>query len=241
MRDTSRISWRRGAFEGAVIVTSILLAFGIDAWWDGVQQRQQEARYLAALQREFTQASRVAQQQQGRIWPTHAVEALIGQVQGDPRAPVDTLLLWSSGLSQQIEFDPPRAVYDDLISSGGTQLIRSDSLRSMLARYASQLDLVRYADRQAWAIWEQRIQPLLEGRIPRVDRIRKGTAGRAWDVPFGASVHSADWEGLFADPAFEDVLAERWLRLKIASYRLDDAVGMIGSILEEIDDELRSR
>ncbi len=30
--------------EGAVIVGSILLAFGIQAWWDETQERQGEAR-----------------------------------------------------------------------------------------------------------------------------------------------------------------------------------------------------
>ncbi len=34
-----QIPWLRVFVEGVVIVGSILLAFGIDAWWDGVQER----------------------------------------------------------------------------------------------------------------------------------------------------------------------------------------------------------
>ena len=33
------IPWLRVFAEGAVIVVSILLAFGIDAWWEGRQER----------------------------------------------------------------------------------------------------------------------------------------------------------------------------------------------------------
>ena len=36
---TRQIPWLRVFVEGVVIVGSILLAFGIDAWWDGVQER----------------------------------------------------------------------------------------------------------------------------------------------------------------------------------------------------------
>lgn len=40
---------RRLAVEGLVIVISILLAFAIDAWWDGRQEREVEQRLLQAL------------------------------------------------------------------------------------------------------------------------------------------------------------------------------------------------
>ena len=32
-----------------MIVGSILLAFGIDAWWEGRQERAEEGRYITAL------------------------------------------------------------------------------------------------------------------------------------------------------------------------------------------------
>ena len=49
--------WRelpRWLIELAVIVVSILLAFGIDAWWEERQDRREEAEILAGLEREFT-------------------------------------------------------------------------------------------------------------------------------------------------------------------------------------------
>ncbi|MDT8342011.1 MAG: hypothetical protein RQ751_10910 [Longimicrobiales bacterium] len=236
---TREISWRRLLVEGAVIVGSILLAFGIDAWWDATRDRSRELGYLRALAAEFTSAQDAAiALEPGRVQAARSAASLIRQVQGAARAPEDSLFLWASGLSQQIEFNPPRAVLDDLVSSGETQRIRSDTLRLLLARYPAQLAQVAYADAQAWATWEDRIQPYLEGRIPRVDRLRRGTFGRAFDVPFSPSPHPARWNEVFATPRFEDMLAERWMRLEIARRRFEGTRQLIDALLRAIHEQL---
>lgn len=50
---TSRLPWRRALLEGFVIVSSILLAFAIDAGWDGWKESHHETEYLFALQDEM--------------------------------------------------------------------------------------------------------------------------------------------------------------------------------------------
>ena len=47
-------SWARLLAEAVAIVTSILLAFAIDAWWSERQARQEEAEAIAGLRVEFT-------------------------------------------------------------------------------------------------------------------------------------------------------------------------------------------
>lgn len=47
------IPWRRILAEGAVIVASILLALAGDAWWGGVQDRQDERALAESLLEEF--------------------------------------------------------------------------------------------------------------------------------------------------------------------------------------------
>ncbi len=44
------IPWVRILAEGAVIVVSILLAFGVDAWWDGQRDHMDQVRLLQAVQ-----------------------------------------------------------------------------------------------------------------------------------------------------------------------------------------------
>ncbi len=48
-----QVPWLRVFVEGVVIVASILLAFGIEAWWDGVQDRAEEHEILLGLRVEF--------------------------------------------------------------------------------------------------------------------------------------------------------------------------------------------
>ena len=49
-----KISWRRILVEGLVIVVSILLAFGIEAWWQERGDRTAELEALVGLHAEFT-------------------------------------------------------------------------------------------------------------------------------------------------------------------------------------------
>ena len=50
---TPQVPWLRVFVEGVVIVGSILLAFGIDAWWEGKQERARESEILDSLLPEF--------------------------------------------------------------------------------------------------------------------------------------------------------------------------------------------
>lgn len=53
MENTQVIPWKRILIEGTAIVLSILLAFAIDAWWNGYQDRQKERKILEVLLVEF--------------------------------------------------------------------------------------------------------------------------------------------------------------------------------------------
>ena len=52
------IPWMRVLVEGAVIVVSILMALGIEAWWDGSQDRSAETEILAGLRADFEENDR---------------------------------------------------------------------------------------------------------------------------------------------------------------------------------------
>jgi len=233
-----QLPWVRLFAEAAAIVISILLAFGIQAAWETAGEHAREQRYLQSLRGEFAEAkTQLAEDEQWRTMALHAHEALIDQIQHGVRAPRDSLLSWTSATSLPLVFRPPQAVFDDMVSSGGTQLIRSDSLRVALARYGSRLSLLRERDDAAWATWEQRIQPFLEGRIPRVDRLRKGLVGASRPLPFDESSHRTDFAEVIAEPAFEDMVAERWLRITDAYQRFGELSQEIDVILDLIDRE----
>ena len=53
MTETKTIPWKRLAVEAAAIVVSILLAFGIDAWWDARNDVVEEREILIGLEIEY--------------------------------------------------------------------------------------------------------------------------------------------------------------------------------------------
>lgn len=52
---SNRLAWTRIALEGVVIVVSILLAFGIDAWWDRRQAAERFQGTLGSLEAAFVE------------------------------------------------------------------------------------------------------------------------------------------------------------------------------------------
>ena len=134
MINNQKIPWFRLAAEGVVIIGSILIAFTIDAWWEERLEREDEQSYLTSLHQEFSHVRELADTAvtlRSEVLSTN--ERLIGQIQGDARAPDETLFYWLSLASMPLDLEPPRAVFADLVSSGGTMLIRSDQLRIALA------------------------------------------------------------------------------------------------------------
>ena len=53
MANSNSIPWSRISVETAAIVISILLAFSIDAWWDGRKDQFEEREILFGLEVEF--------------------------------------------------------------------------------------------------------------------------------------------------------------------------------------------
>ena len=58
------------------------------------------------------------------------------------------------------------------------------------------------------------------------------------EIPFAASRFEPDFEALFRDPAFESMIAERWIRINTWRVILDqveaEMVGIVDLIAEEL-------
>jgi hypothetical protein len=149
MSATKQIPWVRLLVEGAVIVGSILLAFGIDAWWDGVQESRDRDAYVLRLVRDLE--TDVA------TW-----EGVAASVPGK-QASLDRVLSWvrSPDLARSaidpllqdvvqgarlayggVAIRPQRSTFDALVSTGALRLL-SPTLRDALLDYQSQVDYSR--------------------------------------------------------------------------------------------------
>ena len=129
------IPWLRLLVEGAVIVGSILLAFGIEAWWDGAQDRVAERDILSGLLIDFQEnEQQVADQLLMREWEVSIAGDLTGQLRAAP--PSTELVVADSVLMSLLTsstFDPITSTLDASVSSGQVALIRSAAVREHLA------------------------------------------------------------------------------------------------------------
>lgn len=136
----------RWLVEIFVIVLSILLAFGIEAWWEERQDRQEEQQILAGLEREFTDyRDRLAFALKKHANMSASMEAILDATEHGA---------WSSttlGLDEALmrTLWPPTTelgggVRDALVQAGGLELISDRNLREKLALwpgvYAEVLD-----------------------------------------------------------------------------------------------------
>jgi hypothetical protein len=137
-----QIPWLRIGIEGVVIVGSILLAFGLQAWWDGRQDRSEEERALQGLELEFV-ANR---SQLDTIIRFHErAGVLVEQLEGMPESvlselPADSIDLFLRAMYQARTFDAFGASLDGVLGAGRLGLIHDQTLSDLLIAWAGRLE-----------------------------------------------------------------------------------------------------
>ena len=133
-----QIPWLRVFVEGVVIVGSILLAFGLQAWWEGREETKSERDYLARIVADLveTRENIVGRSEHYRMLLGHG-EAVLPVLTGGRPLPPDTLGFLASVLQATRMVEPvvARSAYDDLISTGNLRVIRNDGLRGALSEF----------------------------------------------------------------------------------------------------------
>ena len=143
-----RRAWTRVLIEGVVIIASILLAFGIDAWWEGRDEARREQRHLAALFAEFEQNAALLQEAREYYEARYMdalrlLEAVDGSVLEADDPKLESAL---GGLLASRSFHLESGAHDALLNSGELDLIRDERLRNRLAAWPSYV--VEWAEEQ---------------------------------------------------------------------------------------------
>jgi len=138
---SKQIPWLRVLVEGAVIVGSILLAFGLQAWWEGRQERDQEIRVLEALLTEFETNRAVLpsfmdRHRQGSEAAADIQERLREAGDGNTITLLDTLLFWPLATPT---FDPATGAVSAALESGDLRFIPAATLRQAVAGWPSRI------------------------------------------------------------------------------------------------------
>jgi len=197
--------------EGVVIVGSILLAFGLQAWWDGVQEREQERDALERLDVEFAAVDSVLVEWQANHHGVgEASEELLAHTGpgGSDALSRDSIaaLIWT--MTAVWTLDPPRATLSSLESSGRLGTLLSQDLLAQLASWQALLaDLQGDEESVAKRVHDD-LYPYLNSHV-------------AW-----RTIISSD-KGLYAvDPSsfpngFVEVLASREFENLLSQRRID--------------------
>jgi hypothetical protein len=134
--------WLRAVLEGALIVTSILLAFGIDAWWADRQERRESLRLLEGLHGDFA-ANRAAlsetiQFQEGIV---DRLARLDGMSETDlDRTPSDSVDGFVFAVQAPWTFDGQSGTLEALIASGRLSILKVPGLSAALLNWKARVE-----------------------------------------------------------------------------------------------------
>ena len=131
-----QVPWLRVFVEGVVIVASILMAFGIQAWWDGRQEAAEREELREALRGDFEETLRHISESietaQGNLAKT---EAFLEAVGSGAAVLVDSLQVLIAATFRAPFWEPQLALYEGAISSGDLALVQSPRLMDALAYF----------------------------------------------------------------------------------------------------------
>ncbi len=136
----AQIPWLRVFVEGVVIVASILLAFGIQAWWEETQERTEEReiieRLISDVQADIQGIEGGLNALRPKEQSLSRVDSVLGESDARPRDPVlflgDVINGAQYGWNQ---YGTRRTTFDELLGSGTFSLIRDTELRESTSSY----------------------------------------------------------------------------------------------------------
>jgi hypothetical protein len=149
---TSRsIPWPRILAEGGAIVVSILLAFGIQAWWEGAQERELELEYVESLIEDLRSdtASIASLLSETRKRAEYGQQVLaVYEAEARPDSPEEFV----RAVEYASFFSDPgytTTTRDDLVSTGNLRLIRAKEVRDALSGYYEEVEwTAQFRDQQ---------------------------------------------------------------------------------------------
>ena len=163
------IAWQRLALEGAVIIVSILLAFGIDAWWEEHKDRMKEQEILVGLQEEFHLTRELlANAMETLSERVLTLEALLIAIDvGSPAKELSISDDFMQAMLAPSTTDLGSGALDALLNSGRVELLENKSLRAKLAAWNGVLGEVNDDEQNnSQFIYEQLIPYFIRNSVP---------------------------------------------------------------------------
>ena len=137
-----QIPWARILAEGVVIVVSILLALGLEAWWSESQERNEEQEVLRGLEADFavniTQLKDVIEVHEYARAAIAELQAMSAEDMA--RLPNDSTAKYVRAFRAARSFDARDGTLDAVISSGGLAIITDFRFRNLLVEWKARVE-----------------------------------------------------------------------------------------------------
>jgi len=236
-RGSARIQWRGLLAESVAVVLSILLAFAIDAWWDGRQEKGRERDLLAGLRTDF-ESSRPGLE--GRLTLARRMAAgtvgLLDRIEarGTARDVIvpDSLILAVLGGPT---YEPATNTLDAAVASGEIELLESVELRTELANWRRLISDTREDELEVRRITNEQLVPELAGTLdlgPYFSRVLAWSGGD----PGGPGRRIRAEDGSVLPPAARlPVTTELVGALALRRFYVEFAAADLAELLESLD------
>lgn len=240
-----KVPWTRVLLEGAVIVLSILLAFGIQAWWDDLSEAREETRLLRAVLEEARANQTMLEEEEAyqRAGLQHS-RRILRLAGSDPAnlSPelTDTLIAdfswWSSS-------DWATGAVESLTAGGKLSEITNGDVRRRLAALPRTVGQLQVAQRQEYEFFVDVFMPLMreQGSLPQISNaitLRPGSSRSYEASHFELGAGRTDHRALLLSARFQNAVVQKaWIQTDVLNaFRgfaetLDD---LIGAVEEEL-------
>jgi hypothetical protein len=136
LANTLRSGWLPYAIrETAIVTIGILLAFALNAWWEGHKEDRQETKHLRALASDFDRNAQELTRVVGL--EEEIANASLALIKKTPAPDPETTRRLMGRVFSSGRFEPVMGAYEGLVNSSGLTLISSDALREDLASFAA--------------------------------------------------------------------------------------------------------
>ncbi len=241
-----QIPWLRTFVEGVVIVGSILLAFGIQAWWDGRQERTEEDRLLYSVLDDMRANRQEIERKSAYHTAALVSERRILSLAGTPLdqvslAVADSLIadvVWWKG-SQGWR----TGGLDALTGGGRLEVISREELRGALLAWHRVLDDVRFLEDQENEFFDDALMPYLrnEAWVPQIaedSQVQPGTDFRPGYGKMNWASERRDHRPLILAPTFQNLMVHKlWIQTDVLRAYRDFSVE-VDSLIQVLEAEL---
>lgn len=224
------------AAEFLVVVTGVLVALALNAWWQGRTDVAREQAYLRQLLEDFR-----ANEQEIELFTRRELEVSASadrfyRAAHLPLAPADSLRRWLEGSLYLPRLRLRMATWEALIQSGEIRLIRSDGLRNRLIEFAGAMDNVEGRVEKLTHIGFDEIRSVYRWVDPYEFADESGRDARGWDDL--ESRFPPAWEDLLADLEFVSVVYTTGLAAWGRSLEVGSLLEPIRDIMGLLEEEL---